>query len=87
MKATLFLAERPPVCFRMVGSEGGMKRIFGCSYDWTTGTMYRETVLRLGTQFEDKMSRVGRVKIGINRKQRPFGPLAHVGEAFGQEIK
>ena len=64
MTATLFLAERPPVCFLMAGSEGGMKRIIGCSYDWTTATMYRETVLRMETKFEDKMSRIGRVKIG-----------------------
>ncbi|CAN9386340.1 unnamed protein product [Alternaria alternata] len=81
MTATLFLAERPPVCFLMAGSEGGMKRIIGCSYDWTTATMYRETVLRIGTEFEDKMSRVGRVKIGFKRKQHPFGPLSQVGEA------
>jgi hypothetical protein len=64
MTATLFQAERPPVCFIMVraehslvlrllltfskcGAEGGMKRIVGCSYDWTTATFYRETVLRI----------------------------------------
>ncbi|EMD59138.1 hypothetical protein GGP41_009030 [Bipolaris sorokiniana] len=87
MTATLFTAERPPVCFLMAGSEGGMKRIIGCSYDWTTETMYRETVLRIGTEFEDKMSRVGRVKIGFNRKQHPFAPLAEVGEPVGREIK
>ncbi|CAN9403423.1 unnamed protein product [Alternaria alternata] len=87
MTATLFLAERPPVCFLMAGSEGGMKRIVGCSYDWTTATMYRETVLRIGTEFEDKMSRVGRVKIGFKRKQHPFGPLSQVGEAEGLRKK
>ena len=87
MTATLFLAERPPVCFLMAGSEGGMKRIIGCSYDWTTATMYRETVLRLETKFEDKMTRIGRVKIGFKRGQHPFGPLAQVGEAIGQEMK
>ena len=104
MTATLFLAERPPVCFLMAGSEGGMKRIIGCSYDWSrflgnsaldliltalsaTATMYRETVLRMETKFEDCMSRVGRVKIGFKRSQHPFGPLAQVGEATGQEMK
>ncbi|KAB2099238.1 hypothetical protein AG0111_0g12567 [Alternaria gaisen] len=86
MTATLFLAERPPVCFLMAGSEGGMKRIIGCSYDWTTATMYRETVLRIGTEFEDKMSRIGRVKIGFKRKQHPFGPLSQVGEAEGKQL-
>ncbi|KAF1831692.1 hypothetical protein BDW02DRAFT_39381 [Decorospora gaudefroyi] len=87
MTATLFQAERPPTCFLMAGSEGGMKRIIGCSYDWTSGTMYRETVLRIGTEFEDMMTRVGRVKIGFNRKQHPVAPLAQVGEAIGQEMK
>ncbi|KAL6153980.1 hypothetical protein ACJBU6_07271 [Exserohilum turcicum] len=87
MTATLFSAERPPVCFLMAGSEGGMKRIIGCSYDWTTETMYRETVLRIGTEFEDKMSRVGRVKIGFKRKQHAFGPLAQVGEPVGRVVK
>ncbi|KAF2129101.1 hypothetical protein P153DRAFT_397288 [Dothidotthia symphoricarpi CBS 119687] len=86
MTATLFLAERPPVCFLMAGSEGGMKRIIGCSYDWTTGTMYRETVLRMETQFEDSMCRVGRVKIGFRRSQHPSSPLAEVGEAKGQQM-
>ncbi|USP80802.1 hypothetical protein yc1106_08076 [Curvularia clavata] len=86
MTATLFLAERPPVCFLMAGSEGGMKRLIGCSYDWTTETMYRETVLRIGTEFEDKMSRVGRVKIGFKRKQHPFGELAQVGEPVGRQV-
>ncbi|KAH7392944.1 hypothetical protein BKA66DRAFT_567670 [Pyrenochaeta sp. MPI-SDFR-AT-0127] len=87
MTATLFLAERPPVCFLMAGSEGGMKRIIGCSYDWTTATMYRETVLRLETRFEDRMSRIGRVKIGFKRGQHPFAPLQQVGEAAGQQVK
>ncbi|EDU46851.1 hypothetical protein PtrSN002B_008479 [Pyrenophora tritici-repentis] len=86
MTATLFLAERPPVCFLMAGSEGGMKRIIGCSYDWTTQTMYRETVLRIGTQFDDKMSRVGRVKISLKRRQNPVAPLAQVGEAVGGRV-
>lgn len=87
MTATLFLAERPPVCFLMAGSEGGMKRVIGCSYDWTTETMYRETVLRIGTEFEDMMTRIGRVKIGFKRNQHPFGHLAEVGEPTGQEMK
>lgn len=85
MTATLFQAERPPVCFIMTGSEGGMKRIVGCSYAWETSTFYRETVLRLGTEFEDKMSRIGRVKIGFRRSQKPVGPLAQVGEPEGQQ--
>jgi hypothetical protein len=61
--------------------------MIGCSYDWTTATMYRETVLRIGTEFEDRMSRIGRVKIGFKRRQEPFGPFAEVGEAVGHEVK
>jgi len=86
MTATLFQAERPPVCFFMAGSEGGMKRIIGCSYAWETSTFYRETVLRIGTEFEDKFSRIGRVKIGFQRVQKPVGPLGQVGEPEGQQI-
>ncbi|KAH8712194.1 hypothetical protein GQ44DRAFT_830056 [Phaeosphaeriaceae sp. PMI808] len=87
MTVTLFLAERPPVCFLMAGSEGGMKRIIGCSYDWSTATFYRETVLRIETRFEDCMSRISRVKIGFKRKQHPFGLTAQVGEAEGHQLK
>lgn len=64
-----------------------MKRIVGCSYDWTTSTMYRETVLRIETRFEDKMSRIGRVKVGFRRAQHPVAPLAQVGEATGSRME
>ncbi|KAF2633545.1 hypothetical protein BU25DRAFT_427050 [Macroventuria anomochaeta] len=87
MTVTLFQATRPPTCFLMAGSEGGMKRIVGCSYDWTTATMYRETVLRMETKFEDKMSRIGRVKVGFRREQHPVAPLIHVGEAAGMRVE
>jgi hypothetical protein len=71
----------------MAGSEGGMKRIIGCSYDWTTATMYRETVLRMETKFEDMMLRIGRVKIGFRREQHPVAPLTHTGEADGMRVE
>lgn len=87
MTATLFLSERPPTCFLMAGSEGGMKRIIGCSYDWTTATMYRETVLRMETRFESMMMQVGRVKIGFKRSQHPVGPIEQVGEADGLRME
>ncbi|KAJ8111526.1 hypothetical protein OPT61_g5899 [Boeremia exigua] len=87
MTVTLFTAARPPTCFLMAGSEGGMKRIVGCSYDWTTSTMYRETVLRMETRFEDKMSRIGRVKVGFRRAQHPVAPLTQVGEAAGSRVE
>lgn len=87
MTATLFLAARPPTCFLMAGSEGGMKRIVGCSYDWTTSTMYRETVLRMETRFEDMMLRIGRVKVGFRCEQHQVAPLTHVGEATGMKVE
>ena len=64
-----------------------MKRLIGCSYDWTTSTFYRETVLRMETRFEDSMKRISRVKIAFKRKQHPFGQLAQVGEAHGQQVE
>lgn len=64
-----------------------MKRIIGCSYDWTTATMYRETVLRMETKFEEMMLRIGRVKIGFKREQHPVAPLAQVGEANGMRME
>jgi hypothetical protein len=69
MTATLFHAVRPPTSLIVCGSEGGMKRALACSYDMTTGTLYRESVLRIPTQAADKMSSVGRLRIGL---RRPF---------------
>ena len=68
MTVTLFQATRPPVCFLLLGSEGGMQRAVGCSYDWTTGTLYRETVLRMETSCKDKMDLVSRARIGLEKK-------------------
>lgn len=75
MTVTLFQAARPPVALLLVSSEGGMQRAVGCSLDWTTSTLYRETVLRLETQCRDRMSLVGRVRIGLSR---PVGNLKRV---------
>lgn len=44
-----------------------MKRAIGCSYDWTTGTLYRETVLRMPTTVLDRMNRVNKLKFGLTR--------------------
>ena len=83
MTATLFTAARPPVCFLLAGSEGGMQRAIGCSYDWTTSTLYRETVLRMETPIVDKVTRVPRVKIGFKRGLYPVKAMHEVGEAVG----
>ncbi|KAH7363891.1 hypothetical protein BKA65DRAFT_489875 [Rhexocercosporidium sp. MPI-PUGE-AT-0058] len=67
MTVTLFEAERPPAVALLCGSEGGMQRAVMCSYDWPTQTLYRETVLRMETRVLEKMSRVGRVRLGLRR--------------------
>jgi hypothetical protein len=71
MTATLFEARRPPVALIIGGSEGGMKRALACSYDITTGTLYRETVLRVPSQIVDKMHSLQRVRLGL---KNPLGP-------------
>jgi hypothetical protein len=69
MTATLFYAERPPTVLVVGGSEGGMKRAIACSFDITTGTFYRETVLRIPSQSADRMEGLPRVRLGL---RRPF---------------
>lgn len=49
--------------------------------------MYRETVLRMETKFEDKVSRIGRVRVGFRRPQYEVEPLARVGEAEGKRVE
>jgi hypothetical protein len=63
----MFEAKRSPVIALLCGAEGGMQRAVMCSYDWTTQTMYCETVLRMETRVLEKMSRVGRVRFGLGR--------------------
>lgn len=60
-----------------------MQRAIGCSYDWTTATLYRETVLRMETPIQDRMFRVPKIKIGFKRSQHPVRGLNEVGEAVG----
>lgn len=74
MQVTLIQAARPPVALLICGSEGGMQRAIGCSYDWTTQTLYRETVMRLPTTVLDRMERVPRFKIGLTRPNPPAVP-------------
>ncbi|KAK0667897.1 putative 3-hydroxyisobutyrate dehydrogenase [Cercophora samala] len=74
MTATLFQARRPPEALLICGSEGGMQRALGCSFEWTTQTFYKETVLRLETRVLDKMDRIRRVRLGIKRGQMEVTP-------------
>ncbi|KAH7132689.1 hypothetical protein EDB81DRAFT_904471, partial [Dactylonectria macrodidyma] len=67
MTATLFEANRPPEVLLVCGSEGGMQRALGCSFEWTTSTLYKETVLRLETRSLERMDRIKRVRLGIKR--------------------
>lgn len=60
-------AVRPPVIALLCGSEGGMQRAVMCSYDWTTQTFYRETILRMETRILERMPRIGRVRFGLRR--------------------
>ncbi|SPQ25612.1 d9231210-e810-41bf-9b25-17d28832bb11 [Thermothielavioides terrestris] len=67
MTATLFYAARPPTVLVVGGSEGGMKRALACSFDLATGTLVRETVLRIPTRSVGCMERLPRVRIGLGR--------------------
>jgi hypothetical protein len=75
MTVTLFKAVRPPVAVLLCGSEGGMQRAVMCSYDWTTQTLYRETVLKMKTLVLEKMSRVDSVRLGLQRLPPDTQPL------------
>ena len=67
MEVTLFEAVRPPTCLFLCASEGGMQRAIACSYDFTTQTMYRETVIRMGSTVRNRMFFVPRFRIGIRK--------------------
>ncbi|KAJ5511902.1 hypothetical protein N7453_004005 [Penicillium expansum] len=75
MTVTLFQAVRPPVSLLLCGSEGGMHRGLLCSYDWPTQTLTRESVLRVDTRMLDKMARVGRVRIGLEKSLHDTSPM------------
>jgi hypothetical protein len=79
MTVTLFEAVRPPVVALLCGSEGGMQRAVMCSYDWTSQTLYRETVLRMETRVLEKMSRVGRARFGLRREVKETRRLTMMG--------
>jgi hypothetical protein len=68
MTVTLFEARRPPVAVFICGEEGGMQRAIACSYQWTTGACFRETVLRMETPVLAKMARVSRIRFGMSRR-------------------
>lgn len=67
LTVTLFSAVRPPVAVLLCGEEGGMQRALLCSYDYSTQTLYRESVMRMETMILEKMARVGRLRLGLRR--------------------
>lgn len=76
MQLILFEAVRPPVTLMFCASEGGMQRAIGCSYEWESQTMYRETVLRMPTTSLNRMDRVPRFRMGIQRRDYASAPRA-----------
>lgn len=77
MEMTLFLSARPPTCVLLCAAEGGMQRAVACSYDWTTQTMQRETVLRMPTTALNRMDRAPRVRVGFRRHEMPSRPAVN----------
>lgn len=94
MTATLFEARRPPEVLLVCGSEGGMQRALACSFDWTTSTFYKETVLRLETRVLSRMDRIRKVRVGIRwtgkstkptgrKRKSKFTLMGALSRAFG----
>ncbi|KAI1324474.1 hypothetical protein F5Y16DRAFT_402323 [Xylariaceae sp. FL0255] len=73
MTVTLLKSSRPPEALLIGGVEGGMQRALARSNDVATGTMYRETVLRVLSTFLDEMFTFPRVRLGL-RSPRKMGP-------------
>ena len=67
MTVFLFQAVRPPIGFLLVGSEGGMQRAVGVSYDWESETFVKETVLRFPTTVIERMPRIPRAKLSFEK--------------------
>jgi hypothetical protein len=67
MTVMMFEAAKPLVAVLLCGAEGGMQRAIACSYDWTTETCYRETVLKMEMPVLEQMSGVERFRFGMNR--------------------
>lgn len=63
MSVSVFAAERPPSVALITGREGGMLRVLLCSYERSTATLIKETVLRMETPMLDKAGLLGWVKL------------------------
>lgn len=77
MTVTLVKAAWPPQALIACGTEGGMERVLFCSYDWTTGVLYRESVIRLPGKVLESMHRLPGIRLGLKRtlKSADIAPL------------
>ena len=67
MTVTLLKAAWPPQALIACGTEGGMERVLACSYDWTTGVLYKESVLRLPGTVLESMHKLPRIRLGLKK--------------------
>ncbi|KAK3357251.1 hypothetical protein B0T25DRAFT_151727 [Lasiosphaeria hispida] len=67
MTATIFTAAWPPQALIACGTEGGIERVLVCSYDWTTGTLFKEAVLRFPGKILESMHRLPSIRLGLRR--------------------
>ncbi|KAI0166765.1 hypothetical protein GGR52DRAFT_555444 [Hypoxylon sp. FL1284] len=86
MTATLFQAAGPPVALLVGGEEGGMQRALACSYDITTGTMHRESVLRLPTGCLDAMHTMPRIRLGLKSSFKLHNQESTPSTAYGSPM-
>lgn len=84
MSVTVFHAVRPPTALVVCSTEGGMKRAIACSLDVTTGTLYRETVLRIPSECVDHMYHIPRIRLGL---RRPFHRADLEGVAWSSGVQ
>ena len=55
----------------------------GCSFEWTSQTFFKETVLRLETRVLERMDRIRRVRLGIRRIEKPTVRVGSNAADFG----
>lgn len=66
MTASTFTATKPPSVVMVFGRCSGQVRAVLCSFDSTTCSFTRETILRMETKVLDRMHQVGRFKLSVN---------------------
>ncbi|KAI1351200.1 hypothetical protein F5Y01DRAFT_315056 [Xylaria sp. FL0043] len=77
MTATLIRAVHPPTAALVCGQEGGMRRVLLCSYNYSTQTFHRETVIRMPTKVLDRMDRVDRFRFSMANMPLRADSYAH----------